>query len=665
MRPICSIKRVLRVLAACVIVLGMAGCPKKEKEAEILRLKEWMMNVQQEAGLEGGDAMTAAEAWNILPPGSQEDDIVDRETAAYVLAHLYGDMKGAEAEYAEKDTCRYPEEIMFVLQQGWMRTDRAKQFHPEQHVTKEEAGEMLSQTVWAMNHRELQNHTEISWKDKEPEDLGDLNVDLESMTVQCPDDAEIQQDDLVQISGRLFRIQSKEEDGTLHLKEAEINEEVQEADLSGTFEADLSEAVIETEGTETTNSAAGLADPLLLPYTRTMDIKGFRVWISATSAGIHAEASRILEHGGKVSASLSVNGIRCSYAWKKGNTEGIYLRIQCSTVEKAGMRYGISQNRYADFAKVDRQDPIGSLQKMFVEKRDVLEASLPICTVTLPLPQAPAAALKLAMELHMYASGRIELTLRQDHVLGFEVRDKKLRLIRETEKKAEASFRAAASLTAGIRFALTLFQQELMDAFLEAGAKASCVSTVHQYDDSGHLHSTAAQIDPDLAEEYSLTDPKFLVCMDLTAGWLMNLRVNSSKTAAGKLGLSRSFNILDPEKSPLFSDLKFHMEHFLPTAACTVKEETLGRKMDELQVNDTITLASYSIHTEKGKKTKITVSGLPEGYAMQDVRYESLSECAEAEADGMVKGVMKGAGIIKVHTSDDKYSVLCHVMVTE
>ena len=50
---------------------------------------------------------------------------------------------------------------------------------------------------------------------------------------------------------------------------------------------------------------------------------------------------------------------------------------------------------------------------------------------------------------------------------------------------------------------------------------------------------------------------------------------------------------------------------------------------------------------------------------MQDVRYDSLSECAEAEADGMVKGVMKGAGIIKVHTSDDKYSVLCHVMVTE
>ena len=669
MHRICSIKNVLTAVLVMILVITAGGCSRKTEEIQDgIQLEEWLVQIHEQAGLEGDDVLNAAENWGILPPDADIKKAVDRKTAAYVLAHLYSENVSGNADFAESGDCEWTNEIAFMLDMGWMRTDRDGKFHPDDPVTSGEAEELLSAVVWAMNHREFVPRTEVRWKDgSEPADITGVSFDEETLTAAGEKTAGLQEGQLVRIKDQLFRVTGADpEYHTVSLQKTDFLKETDAVDVQGEYDLDWNDAVIETDGEETVNSSAGFGNPKIRPYTRTVDIKGFRVKITASPSGIRAEASRTLMHGSRFTAALMLNGIRCAYAWKSSDTDSSYLRIQCSTIEKAALRNGTAENLYSDFSRMDRKDLFGSLRNMFVSRRDVLEGSLTLCTVTLPLPEAPGVSLKTSVELHMYASGRIELSLSQKHVIGFEVRHGNVRLIRDTEKRADAVIHADTSVTAGIRFALTLFRAELMDAFLEAGAEALLSVTMHRYDENGHVHSEEAAVDPELAEEYSLQDPKWQVCTDMHANWLMNIRLNSSRTAAGKLGLSRSYAVLTAENAPLFPLPKLHMEHFQPVAECTVKDAVVLRTMEPLDDSDTIELASYSVEVNTGGHVKIEVTGLPEEYEIDDLVFRSSApEIASAAPDGEITGLHTGAGYILVETEDGKYRVFCHVMVTE
>ena len=631
-------------------------------------LGDWLEAIRSEAGLEGDDAVTAAENWGILPPYADIEAETDRETAAYVLAHLYSDTAAGNADFTDSSACEWPGEIAFVLEQGWMRTDSSGAFHPDALITAKEAEELLSAVVWAMNHREFAPQTSVEWKDdREPAELTGAVLDEESMTASVPDSGDLEEGQLVRIGDLLFRIDSLDDsENTVKLREADILEEAERIGIQGEYEADLSKAEIQTEGEEVRPAGTGFAHPRLAPYSRTFDVKGYRVQITVSAAGIRAEASRTFPHSSRFNASLVLNGIRCAYAWKKGDSEASYLRIHCNTTERASLRSGTSQNLYADFSNLDRSDLPGSLKKMFVQRKDVLEGSLTLCTVTLPLPEAPGVSLKTSIELHMYASGRMELTLSQKHVVGFEMRNGNVRLIRDTEKHADAAVRANTAVTAGIRFALTMFRAELMDAFLEAGAEAVFSVTLHKYDEDGTVHSEQADVDPELAEEYAQNDPTWQVCTDVHANWLLNIRLNSSRTAAGKMGLSRTYAVLNASNAPLFPLPQLHLEHFQPVASCTVKDAVVMKEMTELDTAETIELSSYSVAVNRNDTAWIKVTGLPENYGMEDLVFHSSAPDIVAVSDrGEITGVYPGAGYILIETDDRNYRVFCHVMVTD
>ena len=668
MRPICSIKHVLTVLTAVLLVISAAGCShKQDKDQEGILLGDWLEAIRNEAGLEGESPIEAAENWGILPAAADIRKNVDRETAAYVMAHLYSDTATGYADFNEKSSCEWPEEIAFVLDQGWMCTDSGA-FHPYERITHQEAEELLSAVVWAMNHREFMPQTSIRWKDSvEPADLSGVSLNEESMTASVPDAGSLEEGQLVRIGDLLFRIESVNTgENTVKLRETDLMEASDSVSIQGEYDVDLSKAEIETEGEEIVPSGAGFASPRRNPYSRTFDVKGYRVKITVSAAGIRAEAGRTFPHGSRFSASLVLNGIRCAYAWKNGESEASYLRIQCNTTERAALRSGASQNLYADFARMDRTDLFGSLKKMFVQRKDVLEGSLTLCTVTLPLPEAPGVSLKTSLELHAYASGRMELTLSQKHVIGFEARGGKMRLIRDTEKHADAVIRADTSVTAGIRFALTMFRAELMDAFLEAGAEAAFAVTMHKFEADGTVSSEQTDVDPELAEEYAESDPSWQVCSDMHANWLLNIRLNSSRTAAGKMGLSRTYAVLSAANAPLFPLPQLHLEHFQPVASCTVKDAVIMKEMRDLETAETIELYEYSAEVKSGETARIKVTAMPEGYGMEDLIFHSSApDIVRVSQSGEITGMHAGACYILVETGDKNYRVFCHVMVTD
>ena len=77
----------------------------------------------------------------------------------------------------------------------------------------------------------------------------------------------------------------------------------------------------------------------------------------------------------------------------------------------------------------------------------------------------------MKLKLNIYATGKAELAFVQNHVVGCEIRNGNMRIISDHSKKATASIRAETGITLGTNLALHAFNQNIMDAEVDAGAK--------------------------------------------------------------------------------------------------------------------------------------------------------------------------------------------------
>ena len=101
-------------------------------------------------------------------------------------------------------------------------------------------------------------------------------------------------------------------------------------------------------------------------------------------------------------------------------------------------------------------------------------------------------------------------------------------------------------------------------------------------------------------------------------------------------------------------------DHF----CCEDREKT--PTVDPIQVKKRITLKDYSLITGVGISTGIQVSGLPEGYTIEDLIYTSKNEeIAVVNTFGEVIGKKTGGTEILIQTKDKKHFVHCHILVVE
>jgi len=292
--------------------------------------------------------------------------------------------------------------------------------------------------------------------------------------------------------------------------------------------------------------------------SKTFQISGYKVVLQAQGKSCSAEVTRTMQHGSQLYASLKVNNVHSTYTWHSdhGKVNDAFFKLQFTTDERVGVKNSGYKNLYGDFSKVKAEAFLKSLTAMFHQKKEVEQDTLTLCTFTIPVPGSPVLNLSMSLQLNLYASGRCELALTQSNIIGCEIRNGNMRLIKENKNNSAASLKASTKVTGGIRFALNVVNGAIMDADVEAGAYADLSTTAHIYDDEGNRTVYNTEVSPDVADEIASDHPDVLICSDIDAHWIMDVLVNSSSTAAGKLGLTKKINILNANNAPLFPGLK-------------------------------------------------------------------------------------------------------------
>ena len=78
-----------------------------------------------------------------------------------------------------------------------------------------------------------------------------------------------------------------------------------------------------------------------------------------------------------------------------------------------------------------------------------------------------------------------------------------------------------------------------------------------------------------------------------------------------------------------------------------------------------ITLEQYSVAVHAGQSRSLAVTGLPEGYSLNDLVVSSSDPSIAAVNGLVVTGVSSGSAIITISTSDGSFSTSMNILVPQ
>lgn len=687
MHPVC---RFSKKLFLCFIVFSIPFAACTQKVQDPISLSEWIHELNQQAGISlftheppyfmniseqdpyYSDVQAAVE-WQVLDPsyGFNPDDSLNREWCAYTLMNLVGKKQEESLNIKDISDSVFQSQIQAAVSSGLMNVDERNLFHPDTVMEKDEALELLSKAVSFINEREIEETVnDITWSEESTaQSVSPLFFDEETMTASFQDTDSIETGSIVswndETGQHYYKVSDVEED-TVFLEDVNVLEETDSIQLSGSEELDFSNAqIIDGEGNivQETSYTNRLELISTRPLQKTFTISDFTVNITTSSSTVKAEVSKEFPHGSKLYAAVKVNGVHCDYDWDSEGTsiKDAYFKVKFHSEQDFGLKNSSYKNLYGDFSKFDANTFLSSLSSMYQAKKDVVEQTLTLCQVKVPMPSAPLVNITLALDLHLYASGKVEVVFSQNNEFGCEIRDGVPRFIHDTSSSTTNLFKASAGLSAGATFALNLASARLADISMNAGFEASMKTTLHLYTDDSH-QKVETDVPADVADELSDGNPDVLVCSDLKAYPVLYVDLNSSKSTLGKFGLSERFDILSDDNASIFKN--GHLENFQFVSKCTRKDREKKETMDSLKVTTKITLQEYSMIVRIGNTKKITITGLPQGYKRSDLVFSSDGAgVASVDTDGNITGVSSGSAVITITTSDSKHYIHCNVLV--
>lgn len=692
----CSIRHFLCLITTVLILLS-CGCAKEPENP--VTCGEWIRLINEKAGLmpefrpepyyvnitsssEYFASVQTAVEWGILDTGYpfDPDQYLNRELTAYTLMNL-ADRHDTDIKTDIKDLSNtiYADSVKNAVASGLMHTDTRGLFHPKTIVEKQEAEALLDQILSVMNDREIQEtKTEVKWDNQEtPKEIEVEDFDETENTAYVQSADGIKEKDTVcfEKDGKKYlytaRGITQEEKGfRIDLEETDILSHTEQIDLSGDTYINFDNAEILTDdNTVIQKQQSAVATPQLMSVfskTREFDTHGFHVTIASAGSSVRIEAVRKLPHGSVITGRLAVNSVQVKYSFnrKKGQEEDAYFKLSFQTEEYAGMHTAVQRTMYPDLKDVNIKSVPDLFQKFFAQNGDTAEAVIPLCRIRIPLPEAPMMDLNMKLQLSLSAQGRAELQLVQTHIYGFEIRNGKTRIIRDFSNDQNAVMKASAQVSADILFGADFLNQTLMDAGLQTGAAMSLSTVLHLFDEDGNHSVCSSAVPPDAAEEMSAGNPDVLVCADIHAGWILNLRLNSASSFLGRKGFGKSINLLNVNNAPLFPGMKTHLENFVFVDRCTRGDRMRKTDYDEIAVTKMISMDRYSLIVYAGTQETIHITGLPEGYSFEDLQFTSEDpSIASVDHTGLVKGYQEGNTVVTVSTKDRKHQVECHIMV--
>lgn len=694
MHPVFSIRKLAVLLVLCMLV-PFVGC--KKKVTDTMTNGEWLTELTAQAGItyyqqeepyflnitSNSPYFTVVQSsveWEVLNPSKafNPSATLTREMVAYTLMNLISRThEGLSDTIKDLQDCSYPDQVKAAVASGLMSLDERQRFRPKDEISKEEAFGYLAQVIDIVNNRKftdtqttVQLKDDVKFADDEPKQF-----DEEGLTALFESDSSIRNGMYIVYDDTYYRVVNCEytNQGILTtLEQVNMEDVIEQFDIQGGTDLEFNHAKIVDgngnvvqEGTEQSHSLSLMSTSLI---NHTFDINGFRIALKGTTSSLHAEVSKQLQVGGLLYANAALDNLHIQYKWDKDEDriQYGYLKADFTTSENIGLRNGMYKELYGDFSKLNPKDFISTVQNIFQTKQEVITDTITLCTVKIPMPNAPMVSVVMKLNLNVYATGKAELSFVQNHVLGCEIRNGNMRSISDHSKKATASIRAETGITLGTNLALHAFNQNIMDAEIDAGAKGYFHTKTYLYNEEGKAESFDIDVQPDLVEELSEGNPDIKVCTELNAYWLCNLKLNSSNSLAGRFGFSRNIPILSESNAPLFPKGKVTYENWMSVDHCSCEDREKVPNVEAIQVKKRITLKDYSLISGVGVSTRIQVTGLPEGYTVEDLIYISKNtDIAEVSSAGEVIGKKSGGTDIVIQTKDKKHLVHCHILVVE
>ena len=694
MHPEFSIRKLAVLLVLCMLV-PFVGC--KKKVTDTMTNGEWLTELTAQAGItyyqqeepyflnitSNSPYFTVVQSsveWEVLNPSKafNPSATLTREMVAYTLMNLISRThEGLSDTIKDLQDCSYPDQVKAAVASGLMSLDERQRFRPKDQISKEEAFGYLAQVIDIVNNRKftdtqttVQLKDDVQFADDEPKQF-----DEEGLTALFESDSSIRNGMYIVYDDTYYRVVNCEytNQGILTtLEQVNMEDVIEQFDIQGGTDLEFNHAKIVDgngnvvqEGTEQSHSLSLMSTSLI---NHTFEINGFRIALKGTTSSLHAEVSKQLQVGGLLYANAALDNLHIQYKWDKDEDriQYGYLKADFTTSENIGLRNGMYKELYGDFSKLNPKDFISTVQNIFQTKQEVITDAITLCTVKIPMPNAPMVSVVMKLNLNIYATGKAELSFVQNHIVGCEIRNGNMRIISDHSKKATTSIRAETGITLGTNLALHAFNHNIMDAEINAGAKGYFHTKTYLYNEEGKAEPFDIDVQPDLVEELSEGNPDVKVCTELSAYWLCNLKLNSSNSLAGRFGFGRNIPIFSESNTPLFPKGKVTYENWMSVDHCSCEDREKVPNVEAIQVKKRITLKDYSLISGVGVSTRIQVTGLPEGYTVEDLIYISKNtDIAEVSSAGEVIGNKSGGTDIVIQTKDKKHLVHCHILVVE
>ena len=539
-------------------------------------------------------------------------------------------------------------------------------------VKKDDALAQLDLAIVKRNNQTFSNNYEFV---ENPYIKNIKNAKLEKEHIIIYDDIELVEDNIIKYNNEYFIIRDIIKDNQqiqAKIEPCDILEAFESIDISDSFEVDFSKAEIIDEGNQDiiiNKYSANNFDinPLALAFfeKKTIEMKGYKIEIKLSNSQLVVDAKKELSNGMDQYIKLSLNNLKPSFKFKMNDQkiQEAYLKVDFDTIASAGIKNGIAKDLYADFKNVDSSNFLTAAKSLFKKYNEVEEATIPLCTIAIPIPQMPILKLMVRLQLNIYASGRAEITLSNDHALGMEVLNGNVRLINDHDHKCDFVIKSTVSLMSRLFFSLNAANMALMDIYAEPGIKGLIQSQVHIYDSNNEQTILQSDLPLEFLDDASNDVDDVLVCGDIKAYLVLNVGINSNSSLLGKLNLRKNFSILNERNAPLINDGKYHIENWHFVDKCTRNRVVKPQKTQDIMETTQITIKDYSLIVEKNKQIKIEITGLPNEYSLNDLAYTANKDCVSVDSKGIVTGIERGSSIITIQTNDGKYKVECHVLV--
>ncbi len=448
------------------------------------------------------------------------------------------------------------------------------------------------------------------------------------------------------------------------LEDAGYEEVFDDAYIEDSFELNMNDA-IDIAGGELDEEVYVNNDRNLLASKKTKNFKkdGYSVSYKFKSSGITARISKKV-NGMNMFFDISISNIKPSYKWdyKDGKLNEAYFKVSYKTVEEVGVSIGKYDKYYLDLKNADASSFMNLANSIIKPKSDEVEASFKICEIKTPITSMPCLYFNVEVLAKLYTSGKVEIVLSNEHTTGFEVRNGTFRYINDTDRDVDFKIGGSSKVAAGVNFNLQATKFYLMDVEVDAGIKASVSSTLHLYDSDDNLETIESDLVYSSIDELSKENKDVKVCGDISLNWLLDFRINTSRTLLYKFGFWTKKEILD-EDNQVFGN-KTHIENFILVDKCTRKNRNKKNNTVVSFNVDKILLNKYSTVINLGSSYSIEIKALPSGYGDNDLIYTSKDENIASVSGGTVLANNKGATEIVISTIDNKYSASLNVLVS-